>query len=83
MKLTVIYVSANKLILIRILLVLVIFIASFQLYELIITGEALGRGKYIAWGMAYIASFFKILCLLLVATFYVLVIRLSNNDLRT
>ncbi len=59
MRFTVIYVSANKLILIRILLVLIMFLISYMLYELIITGETLGRYKYKAWEMSYTASFIQ------------------------
>ncbi|WP_261873442.1 hypothetical protein [Vibrio rarus] len=70
MKLTVIYVSVNKLILIRILLVLVMLIAASQLYELIVTGETLDRGKYKAWGMSYIASFFEYIVFIIVSFYF-------------
>ncbi|GAD90270.1 hypothetical protein VHA01S_038_00370 [Vibrio halioticoli NBRC 102217] len=70
MKLTVIYVSANKLVFIRVLLVLIIFLTASQLYELIVTGETLGRGKYKAWGVGYIAYFFQYIVFIIMSCYF-------------
>ncbi len=70
MKLTVIYVSANKLVLISILLVLTICFIASQLYELIVTGETLDRSKYKAWGMPYIASFIQYIVFIIMSCYF-------------
>ncbi|OBT12147.1 hypothetical protein A9264_03135 [Vibrio sp. UCD-FRSSP16_10] len=70
MKLTVVYVTIKKLIAIRMMLFLVICLVSFQLYELIVTGETLGRGKYKAWGVAYIASFFQYIVFITMSCYF-------------
>ncbi|GAD80950.1 hypothetical protein VEZ01S_45_00860 [Vibrio ezurae NBRC 102218] len=70
MKLTVIYVSANKLVLIRMLLVLITCFTASQLYELIVTGETLGRSKYKAWEMPYIASFIQYITFIIMSCYF-------------
>ncbi|GAD90266.1 hypothetical protein VHA01S_038_00330 [Vibrio halioticoli NBRC 102217] len=70
MKLTVIYLTKKKLIGMRTILVFIMFIVSYMLYKLIITGETLGRYKYKAWEMSYTASFIQYITYIVVIFYF-------------
>ncbi|OBT12148.1 hypothetical protein A9264_03140 [Vibrio sp. UCD-FRSSP16_10] len=72
MKFTVVYLRYNKLILIRIILLLFMVLFGYQLYNAIVTGVTPNRDKYEAWDLGYIGFVLKYSSFVFVSCYFLI-----------
>lgn len=72
MKFTVIYLSSNKLLLVRLTLLFGLLFFSYQLYCSIVTGITPNIDKYEAWSLGYIGFVFKYSSFVFVSCYFLI-----------